>query len=362
MKTRHLGVLLALLILASCGDRVISAQKNPAVIKIGASIPLSGDEAFIGEGIRNAMTLALEEESTTKYHYELIFEDDKLDAASAATAANKLISANGVDAIISVSSGTGNVIAPIAQANKVIHFGIASDANIAKGEFNFIDWTPPSEEGKTWAKEAKKQGVKTIAIIEMQHSGVAAIVAEMKKYAAQEGLQIVSDESFAAGDKDFKTIIARSKTTNPDLYFLMAFSPELDILFKQMKDLGVTAPVSSIETFELTENPGQFEGYWYVNGADSSGAFIEKYQAKFGKGPQLGTPNAYDSVKLLIKGFENAGTDSTVKPSPESVSTQLLEIKDFQGALGSSSFDEEGIVHSPASVRMIKNGKPVTVN
>jgi ABC-type branched-subunit amino acid transport system substrate-binding protein len=75
----------------------------------------------------------------------------------------------------------------------------------------------------------------------------------------------------------------------------------------------------------------------------------------------MGAPNAYDILSLIVEGFERAGKDPSVKPSPEEVSAALMQIKDFDGALGKLTVGEEGIVWSPAVVRMIQNGKPVTI-
>ncbi|MEK7673652.1 MAG: ABC transporter substrate-binding protein, partial [Patescibacteria group bacterium] len=109
-------------------------------IKIGFVGPLSGDLAFIGESDKNAILLAKDELKDTKFNYEVIVEDVQIDPKLTANATNKLINIDKVDGIISVSSGIGNVVSPITEQNKTIHFGLASDSNIAKGIYNFIHW------------------------------------------------------------------------------------------------------------------------------------------------------------------------------------------------------------------------------
>ncbi|MBW2969889.1 ABC transporter substrate-binding protein [Candidatus Woesearchaeota archaeon] len=370
MKQTLIAITLALLFLAACVQ--VDTQTQPtkqvvqpaekAVVKIGATLPLTGDLAFLGEASKDALELSLKEVSGTKYKYELVFEDDKLDPKLAATAATKLISVDNVDAIVSISSGIGNVVSPIADQNKVIHFSsAASDANVAKGPLNFIHWTPPDEEGKIWVKEAQSRGYKRIAIIAMQQQGAIAIKDSMKKYLPGTGMEVVSEQLYNIGDKDFKTLITKAQQSKPDVYFLMAFSPELDILHKQMKDLGVKEPISGIESFELSDDPSQFEGEWYINAADTSNEFIEKYTAAYGKNPQLGAANSYDILKLIVEGYEKAGKDASVKPSHEAVADAIMQITDFKGALGTVRVEEDGIVWSPASVRIIQDGKPATL-
>ncbi len=363
MKTA-IFTIIALLLLAACATQesvqTTPIAKEPAVVKIGVTVPLTGDVAFLGEATRNSLELALKEVQGTKYKYELVFEDDKLDAKLASTTATKLIQVDNVDAIISLSSGTGNVVTPLAEQNKVIHFGIASDANVAKGMFNFIHWTPPDEEARLWVQKAQEHGYNRVAIIVLQHPGAIAVVDAAKKHAKGTDIEL-HEEFFNPGEKDFRTVLVRSKQFNPDAYMLMAFSPELDILHKQLKELGIKAPLTSIEAFELSNDPSQFEGHWYVNAADPTGAFADKYKAAYNKEPVFGGPNAYDIFKMIVKGFEDSGKDASVKPSPEEVAAALMQIKDFDGALGKLTVGEDGIVWSPAVVRTILNGKPVTI-
>ena len=119
------------------GNRLFLSESTSKVsaeqIKIGVVVPMTGNLAFLGEGIRDAMLLAKQDLGSTQYAYELIFEDDQLDPKMTASAVNKLIGVNKVDAIVSFGSGPGNVVGNIGEQNKVVHFGIASDPNVAKG-------------------------------------------------------------------------------------------------------------------------------------------------------------------------------------------------------------------------------------
>ena len=82
-------------------------------IKIGLSLPLTGDLSFIGEADKNAAQLALADINSNpnnKHTYQLLFEDDAFDAQKAASAANKLINVDKVNALVSVGSTAGNSI------------------------------------------------------------------------------------------------------------------------------------------------------------------------------------------------------------------------------------------------------------
>jgi len=334
-------------------------EVSETTIKIGVVAPLTGDLAFMGEGIRDAILIAKENLGDTKNKYEVIFEDDQLDAKMSASASYKLLSADTVDAFVTFSSVTGNVVAPIAEQNNIVHFGIASDPNVAKGKYNFIHWTPPSEENKVFIAELQRRGIKKLGIFEGNAQGAAAVIADLKEQLKGTGIEIVTDQVFNFGEKDFRTTIAKVKDSEADIYLLLAFSPELEILVKQMKEAGISTPITSIESFELSEQLVLFEGEWYINSADPTADFISKFNAKTGKSPTLGAANAYDIFNLIVAANEKV--EGTSKPTSDQVVNELMNITNFSGALGTLSVNEDGIVVSKAAVRMITDGKPVTV-
>lgn len=355
-----IGVIVVVAIVAigyfvSRGPREVST----APIKIGVVAPMTGNLAFMGEGIRDAILLAKENMGGTRYAYEIIFEDDQLDPTMTASAANKLISVDKADVIVSFSSVTGNVVTPIAEQNKVVHFGIASDPNVAKGKYNFIHWTPPSEENKVFIEELQRRGIKKLGVFESNAQGAAAVMADLRERLKGTGIEIVTDQVFNFGEKDFRSIIAKAKNSGAEIYLLMAFSPELEVLAKQIKEVGINTPLTSIESFELSEQVALFEGEWYVNAADPTGDFADKFKAKTGKNPTLGAANAYDIFNLVVAAAEKIV--GSTKPTPDQIASELMKIKNFSGALGSLSVNEDGLVVSKAAVRMIKDGKPVTI-
>jgi ABC-type branched-subunit amino acid transport system substrate-binding protein len=98
---------------------------------------------------------------------------------------------------------------------------------------------------------------------------------------------------------------------------------------------------------------------WYVNAADATGVFNERYATTYGKNPVAGTANAYDIVKFIIEASEKESGNT--KPTTNDIRENLANTK-ISGALGNLSIDKEGFVLSKAVVRIIKEGKPVTIS
>lgn len=329
------------------------------VVKIGVTIPLTGDLGFMGDGVKNAMMMAKEDmPKDTRFDYELVFEDDMLAPARAASTSNKMISVDKADALVSITSGIGGVVSPIAEQNKVIHFGMASAANVADGDYNFNHWTSPEEEGRLMAAELQKRGYKNIAGLFLNQQGVLAIRDSFLKNLEGTGIKMVTDEIINPGEKDFRTAISKAKASNPDIYMVIFFSPELEIAVKQIKEAGITTPITNIEAFSISDQQSLYEGNWYVDAAESSAAFNEKYAQKFGKNPVFGSGNSYDIFNMIVKAYEGTGAGET-KPEHSDVVKTLYTFKDYDGVMGKLSIDDKGVVYSPASVKIIKDGKPV---
>ncbi|MDD4990020.1 MAG: ABC transporter substrate-binding protein [Candidatus Pacebacteria bacterium] len=340
-----------------------SQVSHRAVVKIGVILPLTGNTAFMGESCRKAMVMAQEQLGNTKYDYQLIFEDDGMDKIKTASAFSKLANIDKVDAVVSWSSGSGNVVSPMAEQNKIIHFGIASDANVAKGDYNFTHLTPPESEAVKMVQELVKRQISKIALVGLNQEGVVATFNFLRSKMAGAGIEIVFDALLSGEQMDFKTEIQKIKNAKPQIVVLEFFSPQIEIFASQAKELGLDIPLTAIEAFEFSERPELFNGLWYVQVADPTNDFVKLYQEKYNDEPKLGAANGFDVFNLLMKGFEIVGQNQKVKPVNEEVIKALEQIKDFPGAVGLISvLPESGIVWSEAEVRMIKDGKPITVN
>ena len=341
---------------------VTKSDEKP-VVKIGATLPLTGPLAFLGQGAQNSILLAEDylKNKETKFNYVVIFEDDKFEVKEASTTTSKLINVDKADAIISFSSGIGNVVSPITQSNKVLHIGAGtSDPNVAKGKYNFIHWTTPQEENRVFVKELEERGIKKLALIEVNQQGVFALANDLENKIKGTNIKIVSRERFNSGIKDFRTILLKSKEENPEIYLILAFSPDIEVLTKQAKELGITK-LTTVESFELTNQPELFEGLWYVNGADPTNKFLNSYKEEYNQNPPFLSANAYDVFNLIVEAYENAGEKTKGKPTTEQAAEELSKLIGYNGAVGVLTISREGIIDSKASVRMIKNGKPITI-
>jgi ABC-type branched-subunit amino acid transport system substrate-binding protein len=109
----------------------------------------------------------------------------------------------------------------------VIHFSVAADPTIAKGDYNFIHWTPPVEEATTLISELEKREIKKIAVFGANISGIIAVADEINRLAPEKNITVTDTEIFNFGTTDFRTQIKKAMSTGPEMYVLLAFSQNL---------------------------------------------------------------------------------------------------------------------------------------
>ncbi len=359
---RFAGIIAAALIIVA-GFTVSGCEKTGVkeTFKIGVSAPLTGNVGFVGEGMKNAMLLAKERLGDTKYNYEFIFEDSQFDPKVAASAAHKLISIDKVDAIVSVGHG-GPIISPLATKNDIIHFSISIQPWLAEGDNNFLHWAPSRELNRVLVEELQRRGIKKVGVFRtVSFEGWAVYLDDFNKRRKGTDIMLVTDQTFQDGTKDFRELILKAKKSNPDIYLLLAQTPELEILAKQIKEAGIDTPLTSIESFEATKETDLFEGYWYVSAISPTSDFTDAYEKQYHDKPPVASANAYDIVNLIVTAVEKAGAGSPAKPATAKISKELRKIKNFPGALGNLVVGDDGIVLSGVQLKMIKNGEHVVL-
>lgn len=359
-------VVLIVLILSATGtfSHNKTASEKPTIL-IGATLPLTGPVAVLGQSSQKAIELAEENlnKTNTKYNYKVVFEDDAFNPTTAATVVNKLISVDKVDALFSFGSPVGNAVSPIAEQNKIPHVNFfASDSNVANGDYNFLHYTPPYMDAKLFVKELNKKGIKKLVFFQIDgNAGATAIMQAFEKEIAGTDIKVLAVKEFAPGTRDFRTLVSQVKDLHPDIYVLQSSSPELETVYKQLRDMGVKEPVTSMETFEFADNLTPFNGSWYINSADAQKWFVDSYTTRYNEAPKFGAANAYDGLNIVAKAVESIGDGKTV-PTKDQIKDAIKNIQSFDGAMGKGlKFDENGQLVSGSVVRMIKDGKPVTI-
>ncbi|MES2215991.1 MAG: ABC transporter substrate-binding protein [Patescibacteria group bacterium] len=320
------------------------------IVKIGIVAPLTGGASIYGVNLAKGAELALADLKDTKNTYRLVIEDDGTNPANAASAAQKLINIDKVQAIISVTSGTGNAVKPLAASASIPHICICNDTHVADSKFNFTNVVLPPDEAALWLDEAAKQGIKKVAFIGQNQPGINILLENIKKLAPEKGIELVYEDTIEPTVKDFSTNIAKARATKPDQILVVFFPPQIDIIGQQLKNLKVTN-FSGMATFALSATPELFNDKWYTDAKEADPAFSARFAQTF-PGVRFNgrvAPYAYDSFNMLVNGLEKGN-------APQ----YLIDLTTYNGKVGMITKEKgAGVFKSALSIWTIKDGKPV---
>jgi ABC-type branched-subunit amino acid transport system substrate-binding protein len=319
-----------------------------AVIKIGTVVATSGPVALLGKSFLKAIQLAEEELKDATHHYELLVEEiaspDKAEPA-----VEKLIKTDRVDAVVVGLSMSGEIVKPYAAAAKIPLFCICSVGSVGDELYTFTTMPLAEDEATLWVAEANRRGIKSVALLTQDYPSIDNHVRALRVEAARAGIVFVYEDRFAAAMTDFSARIAAAKGTAPDVYFVEAFNPALDLLGQQLRDAGVR-DLASVVAFSASERPELFEGGWYTDSYVSP-AFKARLDQRY-PASRLAThmmPYAYDSFNMLVQGFE----------SGEEILTYIRGMTEYDGMAGKITKKAgSGNFRSAPAVWVIDSGKP----
>ena len=342
-------------------------QKN--VVKIEAVLPLTGDIASYGKDSQDGIDLAVElvNKSQKQFKFVVNYSDSRGEPKTAATITERIFAIGSPVAIIGeiTSSSTASMI-PICDKNKTFLISPTASAPHLAGlsSWFFRVYPPDTEEGVFMAQVvAEQQKNATVCIIFVNNDFGTGLKNVFTEATQTLGLQVLQDFSYSQQNPDFRAILARVKTLNPDAIYMPGYYQDGATLLTQIKEQGISARLYGSTTHEdpkLIEIAGSAaEGFMYPistgfdpNSNDTTVEnFIKEFNSKHDKDPGLVAALGYDCAKLIIEGVLNNGASS------EDIRTYILNTKDLPGAAGTMNFDAKGEVHKTIVLKGVKDGK-----
>lgn len=327
-------------------------KKITPVVKIGVSLPLTGEYAPIGIAMKGALEVFRADMAAQplKNKYEFIIEDNASDAVTATNVNTKFVKLDKVKAIVDFSSEYGKLTALTATRDKVLHMNVcASDTAIADGIYNFVHSTAPQDEAALLAKMLKDthQNVSVIYTNEAGYVEMAdALFDALSKQKMTVNMIVIQPH-----EKDIGNIIDKSALYLPEIYITAIKSPELETVLKTIKEKEIITPITSNHTLENLHDLSLAEGIEFVTFGQASKDLEQRIHAQ-NKGKTdstICTGNIYDAAALLINAFENSGT-------PEAAAMYLKGIKAWNGAMGQVANHGHGVFSTPAITAVVKDG------
>jgi branched-chain amino acid transport system substrate-binding protein len=379
----------ALLPALSLGAALVSGSTalGQDVVRVGAPLPLTGP--LSPEGVKQKEGYDLWADTANakggvkaggkSYKIEIVYVDYASNTPRAVQAAERLITDDKVNLLFS-PFGSG---ATKAASNVSEKYGIptiaatASSAQVYDQGYKFLfgTFTPNDTLTEPLADIVTRRNaaVKRVAVLARNDLFPLAIAEEMQKSAKKSGLEVAMFEKYAIGTMDHASAITQMRAARPDWVFATGYINDLILIRKQMKDLGVAAPVVTMiagpaykefidAVGPLAENISS-AAWWHpavrYDGKGvfgSTASFNRLWSARHKGEPDYAQASAAAAGEILQLAIERAGTLDPAKVR------DALAAMDTETFFGRIKFGPTGQISSlDPPVFQLQGGKPVVI-
>jgi branched-chain amino acid transport system substrate-binding protein len=328
-------------------------------ILIGVYGPLSGNSAMVGqtlvEGVQLATKQINEAGGINGRPIELVVEDDAQDPATAVSAVNKLIYSDNVVGIIgTVNSSCTLASMEVSQAAEIPHITpISSGAavtNLGNPWIARVQASDLLQAGAVVKYAVETLGAKKIACLyQSDDYGTGAmevIVDEMAKY----GVELVANEAFDPNATDVTPQLLKVKEAGADALIMWTMYQQGALIAKQARQMGIDCQLlgggglTNAKLYELGGEAvvGTINSQTFFSdktqASPAAAAFIEAFEAEYGRMPDSNNAMSYDSMMIMAEGLKYAG--------PELESAKIMEgilaVQNMELATGTISMAPNG--------------------
>lgn len=341
-------------------------------VKVGGLLEMTGGSASFGISSKNGIDLAFKDINAKGgvlggKKLELVVADTKSEASEATNGMQKLISQDGVAAVIGPNQSSA-VIAASAINNGAKVLGITPmgtnpdiTVNPADGKtraYNYRACFIDPFQGTVMASFAYNDlGVRKAAVLVDNTSDYSKGLAKFfTENFANKGGSVVIEEAFLQKDTDFKSTLTKIKVANPDFIYIPGYYQEVGLIIKQARELGINVPIAGGDGWDSAKLP-EIAGKAALNNtyfsslyssdeaSEMNKKFVEEYQKEYNTKPDVFAALAYDSALLVAKAIEDAKS-----AEPAKIAEAMSKISGFKGVSGDVVFDEQ---HNPIKSAVI---------
>jgi branched-chain amino acid transport system substrate-binding protein len=262
--------------------------------------------------------------------------DDQADPRTGTTVAQKLVD-DGIKGMLGhFNSGTTIPASRIYANAGIPEIAMATAPEYTQQGFKttFRMMTSDTQQGSVAGTFAVKNlGMKKIAIVDDRTAYGQGLADQFEKAAKASGGTIIDREFTNDKAVDFKSILTKLKSVNPDLIYYGGADSQAAPMVKQMKTLGIKAPlmggemvhtptflelagdaangtVASLAGLPLEQMPG---------GAD----YVARYKKRFNEDVQTYSPYAYDGAMAMFDAMKKANSTDPAKYLPLLAKTDM---------------------------------------
>jgi len=355
---------------AGCGP-------HEKVTRVAVALPLTGDIAALGQGLKRACALALEEANAKGefqgFKVEMVAFDDRSDPREAVSVANRIVSDPSMVAVVGHFNSGCSIPASIvyAKAHLPMISPAASNPKLTRQQLD-PSWTYPRNifrvnttddvQGPYAAVYALKTlKVARAAIIHDKTAYGQGVAEEFKKKLESSGGTALSFDGINVADKDFNALLTRIREEKPQILYWGGDYAGGGLVVRQARDAGITTPIILSEAnfdpeYLRVAGPAAEGTYVTFLGAPASllpsaQDFVKRYQARYPNDELKAYDHwGYEAMSIILDLIRDVG------PDREKILAALPKVK-HKGVLGVTQFDEKGdTLNKTITIYKVKDG------
>ena len=369
-----LVALFLVFLFTACNRPQTSGTPDRSTIKIGYYGDMSGPTFNFGQSAKNGVLMAADEINRSGgingRKIDVVIEDDQGSPERAATITSKLISHDKVVAVIAGgASGNSLAAAPRAQSLKVPFISPSStDPAVTRtGDYIFRVCFIDAFQGEVMARFAANalKAKKTAIMVDFNNPYSRGLSEFFELSFTKLGGEVVSKQSYAQGDPDYRGQLSTIRTSNPDVIYVPGYYGDVAIIAKQARQLGLTQPLLGGDGWdapELWQLGGDALNNSYISShysADDPAAgiqkFVHEYRLLYGNlEPDAHAALAYDAMRVVADAIQRAGSTESA-----SLRDALAHTTNFAGVTGVININADRDAVKPAVVLKLMDGKDI---
>lgn len=361
MKKFFIVVIVAVLFAAGC-----NTQKD--VIKIGALLSLTGDNAAQGNLAQNGILLYVNQLNAkggiNGKKVELIIENTQTSTNATISAFKKLATINKVQGIVVTGDTELKAVNPLANVYKIPIIATICTGMIEDGRSDWLYrycYNEAQEDAALMQFVKEDLGVNDIVLLYPNTQFGLDFSKYSKQYIESNSINLIMEVAYDFNSTNQRGDAIKVMDTKPHLICARGFGSALDALLRHIKELGFNGKVCgdlSLTTPSTVNNTnGIMEGAYIVASdldlSTSSSVitdYASSYRSKYSIEPCFWDAIGYDSILYLCEAFGEA------EQSGLTIKDALLSVKPRGLLLGENYFDGDLDVSFEMHIFELKQG------
>ena len=229
------------------------------------------------------------------------------------------------------------------------------------------------EQGQAGAILMEEEGFESVYILDDKQIYGKGLADQVQKSAEELGIEILGREGIDSKAPNYRSLMNKIKEADPDaIYFGGIIEQNSAQLIKDKvgagmsnEDVAFIGPDGIFLDELLTQAGDAAEGVWVTFGglpeselSAEGQEFVKTYESKYDDDIQPYTAYAYEAANVMLDAIERASEEAGGEvPDREAVVEQIFATEDYEGVLGTWSFDEDGDTSlTELSVQRVEDG------